>query len=386
MFASHGDGAISEEDHMRVLTFQVSVPPDTPDTSGLFIAGDFQGWNPASETHKLDRIDRRTYQITLSLPYEQHIQFKFTRGHWGVVEKGSHGEEIANRTLFITESGTHTFTVAAWADNPPVKNSITGNVSTITIPAFARNRRIWVYLPPNYATEPDRRYPVLYMLDGQNIFDNATSFAGEWGVDEICERLILAGEIQPIIVIAIDNGGADRVNEYTPWPDSSRREGGAADKHLQEIISNVIPYVNDHYKTMTNPEQTGLAGSSLGGLTAVYAGFTYPETFGLIAGLSPSIWWDDNHLIRYVQSSKKRPLKLYMDMGTLESGTKRDTDNSGISNSIRQLRSLHGVMLEKGFIPGIDLKSFEDEGANHHESFWAARFPATLQFLFPPTL
>src|SRR5262249_10569905 len=154
---------------------------------------------------------------------------------------------------------------------------------------FLGGRRFWVYLPPGYH-DSSARYPVLYMLDGQNVFDRLTSFVGEWKVDETLERMIPAGEVAPIIVVAIDNGGTARIGEYTPWSDPGDG-GGAGAAHLTAIADVLVPHIDATYRTQTGPTHTGIAGSSLGGLMALYATYARPDRFGRNAALSPSIWW-----------------------------------------------------------------------------------------------
>lgn len=367
------------------VTFRVTVPADTPADSDVFIAGDFQGWNPGDPRHQLSREADQRYAITLSFEPGTSIEFKFTRGSWELVEKGPKGEEIANRALTITESGTQELTVASWASGTPAPSTITGNVTTITVPGFLDERRVWVYLPPGYDKAAKTRYPVLYMLDGQNLFDQATSFAGEWQIDETCEALIPAGEIRPIIVVGIDNGGQSRIGEYTPWPDAKRAIGGSGDAHLQEIVAELIPYINQNYRTLTDRNSTALAGSSLGGLISLYAAYEHDEVFGRIAALSPSLWWDNNHLAMHIDAQERPASRIYTDMGTLESGQTQDEDRNGVDDSIDDLRALRSILVEQGFAEGVDLTVVEADKHRHNEAYWAMRFPEALRFLFPPT-
>jgi pullulanase len=266
-----------------------------------------------------------------------------------------------------------------------VRSTITGNVTLATPREFLNGRRVWIYLPPGYDDNPGTRYPVLYMLDGQNVFDRATSFAGEWEVDETCEALISSGEIEPILVVAAANGEGSRVHEYTPWadPDFQGGQGGGGDAFLGELAGRLIPWVNARFRTLKGPANTGLAGSSLGGLMALYAGYAYPETFGRIAAISPVIRWRGHELLRFAASCKKPRSQIYVDTGALEGGG--TPGHQGIvSRSITDLRALRDVLLRQGFVPGQDLLVVEDEAGRHHETFWAARFPRALRFLFPP--
>jgi predicted alpha/beta superfamily hydrolase len=222
------------------------------------------------------------------------------------------------------------------------------------------------------------------MFDGQNVFDEATSFAGEWHVDETCEQLIPAGEIEPIIVVAVANGELGRTHEYTPWFDSSFGVGGGGEQHLQDFITVLMPWVDSNYRTLVGPQATGISGSSLGGLMSLYAAYAHAESFGRIGALSPSLWWADHEMINWAATLEKPDVRAYMDMGTLESGVMVDENNNGIDDSIDDLRAMRDVMLSQGFVLDEDLKVVEDEGAQHNEFYWAARFPDVLRYLFPP--
>jgi pullulanase len=223
------------------------------------------------------------------------------------------------------------------------------------------------------------------MLDGQNVFDRATSFAGEWEADETCEALVSSGEMRPILVVAVANAEISRVHEYTPWPDSDFHggEGGGGEAFLGEVVKKLIPWVNARFRTLEGPANTGLAGSSLGGLMAMYASYAHGATFGRIAAVSPVIRWRDHELLRFAQSSKKPSSRVYMDMGALEAGATR-SPNGGIPRAIADLRALRDVLIRQGFAEGHDLFVVEDDLGRHHEAFWAARFPGALRFLFPP--
>lgn len=363
------------------VTFRVTVPAETPAGDAIYIAGDFQGWNPGSPAHRLTEVAPQRHEITLSFAAPVTIQFKFTRGTWARVEKGPAGEEIANRVLAIGGSGTHAFTVARWADLAP--STITGDVSLVTVPGFLAGRRVWVYLPPGYHADPARRFPVLYMFDGQNVFDAATSFAGEWHVDETCQQLIPAGEIEPLIVVAVANGETARVHEYTPWPGSGGT-GGGGEQHLQEFLGTLKPWVDATYRTLPDAAATGLAGSSLGGLMSLYAAYAHDEGFGRIASLSPSLWWSDHEMVAWANARVKPDARVSMDMGTRESGSLVDANGNGVDDSIDDLRAMRDVMLAQGFALGANLRVFEHENANHNEAAWAARLPDVLRWLYPP--
>jgi predicted alpha/beta superfamily hydrolase len=237
-------------------------------------------------------------------------------------------------------------------------------------------RRVWVYLPPQHPAEPERRFPVLYIQDGQNVFDGATAFlAGkEWEVDETAERLIGEGKIEPLVVVAVDNGGERRAFEYLPTRDARAGGGGGANLYGRMLVEELKPWVDARYRTRAGREDTGIAGSSFGGIVSLYVGLRYPEVFGKIAALSTSVWVDDRFIVRFVDALPAKPdTRVWVDIGTREG-----------PSSVPDARALHDALLRKGWREGADLRYVEADGAVHNEVAWAKRMPAVLEFLFPP--
>jgi predicted alpha/beta superfamily hydrolase len=216
---------------------------------------------------------------------------------------------------------------------------------------------------------------VLYLQDGQNVFDGATAFlAGkEWEVDETVERLAGEGRIEPLIVVAVDNGGERRLVEYTPTRDPHAPAGGGADLYGRMLVEELKPWVDRTYRTRPERGHTVIGGSSLGGLVSLYLGLKHPEVFGGIAALSTSAWWDDRFIARFVDALPGKPdTRIWSDVGTRE-------DSSAVSDA----RALRDALVRKGWREGEDLRHLEAEGAPHDETAWAKRMPA-VEFLFPP--
>jgi predicted alpha/beta superfamily hydrolase len=237
-------------------------------------------------------------------------------------------------------------------------------------------RDIVVYLPPGYDTG-NQYYPVLYLQDGQNLFDPATAFLGQdWQADVTADRLILNGTIEPIILVGVYNTGVRRISEYTPTRDPRRRKGGKGDRYAQMLARELKPFIDSEYRTKRSGMQTGVGGSSLGGLVSLAAGLLYPRVFGKLAVISPSVWWDGRSLLKLVQSyrSPLRP-KIWLDAGTEEGDSPQQI--------LEDLRLLRSALLEKGWCDGVDLRYWEVPGARHHEQFWAERFGMVLECLFP---
>ena len=230
------------------------------------------------------------------------------------------------------------------------------------------NRRdILVWLPPGYAKERTRRYPVLYLNDGQNVFDAATSFAGEWRADEAATALIGTHRMRPIIMVAIPNMGAARADEYLASRD--RNMGGRGDLYGRFLTSELKPFIDRTYRTKRGPKDTGILGSSLGGLVALHLGMTRPDVFGLLGVVSPSVWWKGREILGQIH---KTPARIWLDVGTAESPTAE-----------RDAQDLRDVLVRKGWREGRDLAFDVDPGAKHDEKAWAGRIDRILTFLFP---
>jgi predicted alpha/beta superfamily hydrolase len=263
-------------------------------------------------------------------------------------------------------------------------HTLTGNIQShpnFRSKILGNRRDVLVYLPPDYRRFSRRHYPVLYLHDGQNVFDAATSFAGvEWGVDETAQRLIGEGLIEPLIIVAVFNMGEDRIHEYAHTrgvydhtSERKKRSRGLARQYGDFLINELKPYIDKKYRTKRGAEFTGLGGSSLGALVTLAIGILYPQAFTRLIVMSPSIWWDDCSIYRLVDSiDHKPPLKIWLDTGTNEPGWE-------------QTRELRNRLVEKGWKVFDDLQYLEVEGADHSEGAWAARVDPALRSLFPPT-
>ena len=264
------------------------------------------------------------------------------------------------------------------------KHTFTGNIKrhrAFPSRILGNRRDVLVYLPPGYRRFSRKRYPVLYLHDGQNVFDAATSFSGvEWGVDETAERLIRQKLIEPLIIVAIANTGEERVHEYAPTrgvidakAKRKKRSRGLARLYGHFLMNELKPYIDRKYRTRPGAEFTGLGGSSLGGLVTLAIGILYPRAFSRLIVMSPSIWWDDFAIYRVVDSiEQKPPLKIWLDTGTAEPGWE-------------QARELRNRLVEKGWRLFDDIQYLEAKGAGHSEAAWAARIDPALRFLFPST-
>lgn len=262
-------------------------------------------------------------------------------------------------------------------------HTLTGNIQrhrAFPSRTLGNRRDILVFLPAGYRRSPRLRYPVLYLQDGQNVFDAATAFNGvEWAVDETAQRLIRRKLIEPVIIVAVANMGGDRIHEYTPTrgviddeAKRKKRSRGLARKYSKFLTEELKPFIDSTYRTRSEAEFTGLGGSSLGGLLAMTVGLWFPDIFSRVAVMSPSVWWDNQVIIRMAEElDAKLPLRIWLDTGTSEPGWER-------------ARALCETLVEKGWRLHDDLHYAEVDGADHSEAAWAARVDPMLRFLYPP--
>jgi len=235
------------------------------------------------------------------------------------------------------------------------------------------SRTLIVYTPGIYDRRTDLRFPVLYMHDGQNLFDPSTSFiqGKYWHVGDTADRLIAAGAIEPLVIAGIYNTKR-RLREYTPSKDR-KLGGGGADRYGRMLSREIKPFVESQYRILAGKENTGIAGSSLGGLLTLYLGLRYRQIFGRVAALSPSIWWNQRWIVSYVARQRVEPRpRVYLDAGTQESPLE-----------IQDLQRLRDAFVSRGWKVGRDLSYAEIQGGKHDEDAWAQRVEPFLRFLFP---
>jgi predicted alpha/beta superfamily hydrolase len=218
---------------------------------------------------------------------------------------------------------------------------------------------------------------VLYLQDGQNLFDPQTAFGGQdWRADVTADDLILRGAVEPLIVVGIYNTGVRRISEYTPTKDPRRRKGGKGDRYARMMAHELKPFIDREYRTLRPAAHTGVGGSSLGGLISLETGLLYPRVFGRLAILSPSVWWDNRSILEMVRAYKfEGRARIWLDSGTDE--------GDAPLQAVADLELLRDALLEKGWREGVDLHYCEVPGAGHNERAWAARFGDVLQYLFP---
>ena len=242
-------------------------------------------------------------------------------------------------------------------------------IPAILSPELGNRRTLIISTPASYASG-DRRYPVLYMQDGQNLFDPRTSFAGDWGLSTALGWASRRG-IEPIVV-GIANAGTARADEYSPFVEPGAGGGGAGDRYLAFLTGTVKPLVDEGFRTLTDRSATGIAGSSLGGLISLYAYFRLPSVFGFVGALSPSLWFGNEAIFDLVARSP-RPAgdgRIYLDVGLREG-----------ERHVMLARKMRDILIERGYEPRRTLRYVEDRDGAHREADWGRRFRKALPFL-----
>ncbi len=355
------------------VTFIVDqLPASTPAGTSIYIAGNFNNWNPGLPAYKLQADSLGRHLIRLNLA-DGAIEFKFTRGSWASVEGSASGGYIPNRKASVKSGDTLYLQIAGWENNTGGQSTAAWNVSVLTdsfyMPQLKRFRRIWVYLPPDYDSS-HRSYPVLYMHDGQNLFDRMSSFLEEWKVDERLNNLFANGD-PGIIVVGIDNGGSRRLDEYSPWK-NKQYGGGEGEAYMDFIVNTLRPRIDSLYRSQKGPQNTGIMGSSMGGLISLYGGLSYPDVFGRIGVFSPSLWFSDKVWDWMDTLQPGDSTRIYLLAGGQES-----------LSMLENLRKCDSVLLSRGM--ARERLGFRIEAnGTHSETFWGPAFPAAYSFLFAP--
>lgn len=378
--------------------------PDSP----IFVAGSFNNWNPGDPAFRLEPQSDMRWRIVMQPSADgKPIEFKFTRGTWELEELRSDMSKPANRTLekvdvsklATGEQPKIELVVSHWGDERPEYAVQQGSDPYRSIPvkgdvrrlevrggagsANSLSRELIVWLPPGYndPANADRSYPVLYMHDGQQMFEKLPSVPGEWMADETATTLIERKLMQPIIIVGVPHSGAGRVEEYLPVNaiDGVTPRGS---EHVQWMVSEVMPRIERTFRIKTGPEFTGVGGSSLGAAISLYAATSRPETFGLVLAESlPLRTGKASEWNAYLDSVKTWPNRIYLGMGGSETGKDpaRAAQNKGYVDAVR---SLEQRLTAAGL--GADRRLLLiDDDATHTEDAWAARLPSALRFLFP---
>lgn len=376
------------------IEFAVHVPDDTPKNATISICGNapsLGSWQPPGL--ELTRDEAGLHRGTAELAVGTYVEFKVTQGSWATVEKDADGLEIDNRNFDVADQmDTIVVTVASWssADAIDQPSTITGTMHRIdAFPSthLERPRDVYIYVPPGYGTDRDVRYPVLYMHDGQNLFDEALAFRRrEWNADEAAESLISAGRVKPFIIVGVCNTAA-RIREYTPVSDS--RFGSSheplGDAYGRFLVEELKPFIDDAYQTLPGREHTGVAGSSLGGLISLYLCMQHPDVFSRCGVISPSLSWGDDWILKACERPEAaewmKNVRFWVDMGTMEFRQGEDGLDHA-TTGIKSTRRLIRAFDRAGLVPGRDYYYAEVAGGQHNEPAWSQRFRSIILYFY----
>lgn len=356
--------------HFRLESFPKSTPPN----SIIYLASNINNWNPADENFKFSWDVNGFYWLDIPIR-EGVLEYKITRGSWQSSEVDANGNSLPNRTSIFTENDTVHLTISGWEDlDGKVEKPSTANGQVnvwdeaMYMPQLDRYRRICIYLPKNYE-KSNTAYPVLYMLDGQNIFDSKRSYSGEWGVDETLSKIEDEGG-RAAIVVAIDNGGDARIDEYSPFV-NDEYGGGEGEATVKFIVETLKPKIDTTFRTLKDSQNTGIMGSSLGALLAHFAWFKYPEVFGRVGIFSPAYWFSPEFQELTSRPEKAVNPRLYVLAGELE----------GNGDVAIQVHDMQKRLLAGGLNPSELQIHLVPEG-QHREWFWAQEFEKAYLWLF----
>lgn len=347
------------------------------DERPVYITGNFNKWNPKDVSFELDSINSKKFSIEIDDEYlPETIEYKYTRGGWGNVEIDRFGNITPNRKIKKNDPEKED-TVEKWRINwGPFKKEFSPIVEIISekffIPQLNKTRKIWALLPYNYH-QTEKTYPVLYLQDAQNLFNEGSDF-GNWEIDKKMSILAEYGR-GDVIIIAIENGREDRIKEYV-LDDNSITENAEGKKYIRFLADTLKPYIDSVYRTKPEREFTGIGGSSLGGLISIYSGFLYPEVYSKLMIFSPSLWINPENNFPQMNFKKPYEIKVYLYGGEKE-GSQMTERIALFEKTMENWETSNSLQFEFKI-------SLNDEG-KHQEFYWSQEFPRAVEWLFYDT-
>jgi predicted alpha/beta superfamily hydrolase len=357
----------------NALCVEMTTPVD--DKRPVYIVGNFNNWTVDESRFRLTRVSPGKFNFTFpaDVQLQQHTTYKYVRGGWENQELDTFGSKIANRVLDNPHGTVYDF-VPRWSNygldfNPAFFPKVKIISEAFDIPQLNKKRKVTILLPYNYEKQLQKRYPVLYLQDGQNLF-NPHSPYGNWAIDQKLAVLAEKG-VGDVIVVAVDHGGAERINEFLPVK-HTRLGTDEGKKYVRFMAETLKPYIDTHFRTLADRANTGIGGSSLGGLITLFAGLMYPKHFGKLMIFSPSLWVTRNVPFDTIQFFQPIPTKIYVYAGGKEG-------NSMIPN----VKNFRDSLKTQGFdSSAIHFKMSIDPNGEHSEMRWGQEFPRAVEWLF----
>lgn len=369
----------SETRSARVL---IQLPNGEDTQSNTYhVVGNFNNWS--FDDNQAYLLDFKSGEVSANLPLKSDpLFFTIVRNKdWQQLPATLAGKSVCTYR-YDSEKDTSPLNIHIenWQNDTAkqkLSSSATGDIryhKNVDMPLLDRQTNISVYLPASYQENSTNKYPVLYMLDGQNLFDANTAYSDEWNIDEILEELNSTKELPEIIVVGIDNG-SKRWNEYNAWDfigPNGNKEKALGKETIAFVKSTLKPFIDKTYRTQVNASSTGFSGSSLGGLMSIYVALEHEDTFGFVIAFSPSLGvknYDNSSVLESAVSAfkSKTSTKIYLDMGKMEYG------------SYDAIDSLYKLSLEK-VANTENVKLVKDDLGRHCELDWSNRFPGALSW------
>ena len=349
------------------------TPDTTPDNEPIYLTGNFNHWKENDKKYQIKADENGVKHVMLKYAGdEMEIEFKFCRGSWATVETNREGNDIPNRTLLLSnESVCYITNIAGWKDKAGDLD-LSQRVSILELnfrsDTLRRNVNVFVYLPPDYQQAQHLSYPVIYLQDGQNIFSKDEKSNHTWNLNTILDQLYSEG-MSSIIVVGISHGDENRINEYSPWV-HPEHGGGNGKIYLDYIVESIKPSIDHSLRTLPDSINTGVMGSSMGGLISMCGVLERPDIFGKAGVFSPSFWFTDEIYALAARVEKKSETKILLLGGNQES-----------KSMMSDLMAMYYTLIDTGFSQDqLHLDLHED--GSHSEWFWSREFSHSVQWLF----
>ncbi|MCH7403385.1 alpha/beta hydrolase [Belliella kenyensis] len=363
------------KDHLPVSGrgLTIVLTTDEDDERPVYLSGTFNAWATQDKRFRMRKLEegKYTYQFPDELQLSYPMEYKFTKGDWSEVEIDRYGNKTPNRKLEKPEQIIEE-NVPRWRKNwLPFKEEYLPKIHLISeefeIPQLNKKRKIWALLPNDYE-ETDDTYPVLYLHDAQNLFNENAAY-GNWQIDKKLAVMAYYG-IGKLIVIAIEHAESERVIEYNVG--NTRLGKGQGKKYIRFITDTLKPFVDKNFRTRPQREYTGIGGSSMGGLVSIFSGLMYPEVYGKLMIFSPSLWVLPKIKFSFLDMDDVSDTKIYLYAGGEES-----------EKMIKHVKKFKKKLLKKNNFDGrMKIRLSINEEGKHNESYWSDEFPKAMEWLF----
>lgn len=351
----------------------IILTTDEDDDRPVYISGNFNDWVTQDKAFEMEKVGQGIYHFKFdsNFKYPEELLYKFTRGDWSEVEIDKYGNRTENRSC-KKQNGVHKEHVDKWRRNwLPFKPNFLPKVKLISeefeIPQLNKTRRVWALLPYDYETS-NESYPVLYLQDAQNLFNEKAQY-GNWEIDK---KLAVMSEynIGKIIIIAVEHAEKERILEYNVG--NTVLGNGQGKKYIRFLTDTLKPFVDDNFRTKPEREFTGIGGSSMGGLVSIFSGIMYPEVFGKLMIFSPSLWVVPKIKLSFLDMDEPQDTRIYLYAGGDESATMIDH----VKNFKKRLLKKDSLSDKMKIRLSINMEG------KHNERFWSDEFPKAIEWLF----